>query len=48
MNSLPTARGDQIIARQIIRRLIWCLRHNFSHAYRVKTEERIRALWGQR
>jgi hypothetical protein len=53
MTSPPTARGDQVIARQIIRRLIWVLRRypkyvRVNMGYGQQFRDRIRALWEYR
>jgi hypothetical protein len=48
MRNLPTARGDQPIARQVIRRLLWCLRRNPGGNLTGYYNRRIRALWGDR
>jgi hypothetical protein len=50
MTSLPTARGDQVIARQVIRRLLWTLRHCYGNQPHADDDirDRIRALWKDR
>ncbi len=49
MTSPPSPRGDQRIARQIIRRLLWLMRHGPCQGlHRYVTASRIRALWESR